>query len=198
MTTKYMVHLKPNDNLDQKIRGLISLDRSIEKMPLYYPHSTLMIGVFPEKEEEIIRALETVAPRPEFDLRINSIELFDDNCIVAKLEDKEEVIKLHYDVTKSLLRHLVFDNFVNIPEQFAEDQQRLIALYEYGSVYSGPFYSPHITLGNYNSETNVSNFKDLIGEKMFVDGFHLSKKIYDGKEKYFFPVKKFLFNKVPS
>ena len=177
---KYLIHLKPNDELSEKIseyRGQIK--EFVTKIPENALHCTIM-RVYSNKEnqEGIINKLSGIH-QEEFKVLAGELDLFDESSLAIKLRKSRELSSLHQKVIKAMETFIDWDETPEIIPAYRRNKKRAKIYASYGSPYYSIFYNPHIAIAHVRQEIIESpdfDKKFFSRSEWHIEEFYLSKK----------------------
>lgn len=154
---KYLIYFRP----DERVAELIGREKEVV-IPSAGIHCTLAVFMMqPEREEQLIRDLETIVFAP---LMVKTAEFarFDNDAYVLRLTRPADLLDLHTAILECALR--------SADDTFVESAAR----------YFGPNYAPHITIAKASVEASFN--RDLLGQEFPVNEFYVAKKDEQWKE----------------
>ena len=133
---------------------------------------------------KIIKGFKNIIPSPARNTRIEKLELFDENSLVARLEDSAGYIRrIHFSLINTFREFLdrdILDNLELIPQQYRENRDRVRVYQTWGSEYSGDLYAPHITLCRLKQVKEGILTNPFEGIEWVTDEVYLAKRV-EGK-----------------
>jgi len=177
---KYLVHLRPPENLTQSIVSYRSqFSQYVQEVSKNVLHLTVMVlRINPADEEKAISSLEAITT-DELKIEPDELDLFDENTLVVKVKRTPELMTFHHNVIESLSPYINWDE----TPTFNGDESRRHLYQRYASAYVAQFYQPHISIAQVNpnilndKEFNPHFFKD---RDFNVQEFYLSRREADG------------------
>ncbi|MDO8656714.1 MAG: 2'-5' RNA ligase family protein [Nanoarchaeota archaeon] len=179
---KYLIYFEPPPKISGPIEKYREVNSSffVSKGNL---HGTLMAARFlPEKEKEIIGALESIIFTP-FDISVGTTTLFDKRegrkSLVVQIEPSVALHSLHLQIIEKSREYMSRKDMPLLEEwgEFSSDLKRRAVYERYGSPFFAEFYSPHISLGEVVPSFPILEMNPpFLPESDRVTSFYLARK----------------------
>jgi hypothetical protein len=192
---KYLIHFRPPEEVFEKVNTYRSNFKNyLTRVPGAGLHCTLLVGnLCEDRENEIVKSLSDISIK-SFEASLNGdLEFFDEGALVSRVKcENNGLNQLHYSVLRNLKRFINKDENKPLPGKYPIGKARRRVYENYGSMYFGSFYQPHITFANIelSKRKKISLENPLDGITWNVDEIILSRK-----DEHWVTIDKFLIQK---
>lgn len=171
---KYVVHLEPDKEYTTMLAGFQrGIKPYINKLPSLGPHCTVM-SLYSSDEQGIMDKLAGIRLEP-FRAVSGSMDMFNPDALVIRLERSPQILRLHNDVIGALSGLIDWKETPPLEGRYTYNMAE--SFERYGRAYYGEDYNPHVTVAHVTEplldKLDTGMFK---GKGFDVKGFVLSRK----------------------